>query len=338
MRPTSTGGHWEREEPQFFNFLELRSNALRDPSIAHGLNGTVVSYDTNNDSGSYLIELPRGWRRTFQQLEATVEFVLMHGDLAVNGQSAPNGGYVSIPQGVESVDLASAGGGLALLLWNSGMPIFPPPYMTVSVLDCNRAPWQEAAGRPVPHGALFKSLRRPDFVGDFAGGPGGCLRLVCLTPGYVDARQHVHHECWEEMYVVRGDLLMPGRGIMTRGTYFANPQEYWHAPMYSYGGAVLLVQTDAPQGPWGLREYPEGEQIAEAYFDECSWVTEPRHESWQESVWSEWDNRAAHVAWRATPNWSGWDDVVGRQVASKFRARYRPSVSSTADVPALTAP
>jgi hypothetical protein len=82
--------------------------------------------------------------------------------------------------------------------------------------------------------------------------------------------------------MLAGDLLMPERGRMAFGTYLGNPRHFWHAPMISQGGALMLYETDAPQGPWGIRDYPRGKAIAEAYFDTESWSELAVHRDWKD--------------------------------------------------------
>jgi hypothetical protein len=325
---------WRRDQPQLFDVFEVGLNVLREPEILSGVHGSILSQDNWTSSTTYIARFPNGWRWANDLEDATVEFFILEGDLRVNGSEVGAGGYASIPQGAGSIELASVSGALTLFYWNPDMPLFPPPLSKIRVTRSWKEPWQEALGRLPVHGTFFKSLRMPDFSGDFEGGPGGFLRLVVWTPGNHDPRQHVHHECWEEMFVLRGDVFMPERGVLGPGSYLSNPQEYWHAPFASHGGCVMLIQTDGPMGPWTLRDYPNGDEIIEAYLDSTSWARPPGGRRWADMPdWAAWQERPEYIAWRTQPNWEQWSDIVGREMASKSRAMRRKALIESEDSP-----
>ncbi len=89
------------------------------------------------------------------------------------------------------------------------------PYVTSvwrGELDSNR-------DAELTHGIMHKSLRWPDPTGgDRHGGPAGMIRFIVMTPGFGEARQEAHHECWEECIFLSGDLLIPQRGGTLAGT------------------------------------------------------------------------------------------------------------------------
>lgn len=317
--------HWRRDEPQFFNIYELDSERLRDPGLLYGVEGSILSRDSRTGSATYIAQLHSGWQWTEDLEDATLEIFVLEGDLRVDGTRVGGGGYAFIPQGSSSTELTSESGALALVFWNPDMPLFPPPYTRVRVTKYWKEPWHEAPHRLVLHGTFFKSLRLPDFSGDFEGGPGGFLRFFAHMPGNNDPRQHVHHDCWEEMFILRGDIFMPERGIVGFGTCLANPQEFWHAPFTSHGGCVMITHTDGPMGPWGLREYPSGDELIEAYLDSTSWAKPQEERRWEESEWRAWEDKPEHQAWRTRREWEAWSDEVGREMASKSRARHMTS-------------
>lgn len=69
--------------------------------------------------------------------------------------------------------------------------------------------------------------------------------------------------------MLRGDLLMPGRGIMRPGSNLANPPGLWHGPMTSKGGALMLINCDAPMDV----EYGDQTDADEldAYLQTAAW-------------------------------------------------------------------
>jgi hypothetical protein len=139
------------------------------------------------------------------------------------------------------------------------------------------------------HGVMHKYLRTPDRYEDGrGGGPQGILRFAVFTPGFAEARQEVHHQNWEEMIFLSGDLLMPERGLCGPGTVLANPAGLKHGPLISQRGSVMLYHTDAPVtvdfsaisgGPDVVEEYLCTTSLIEPAHTE-SWTGRPEYSLW----------------------------------------------------------
>jgi hypothetical protein len=310
-----------RDEPLFFNLFDLSLGTLRDVALTSGQEGAVVTVDRRSGARTELVRLDPGWAYRGDGDDATAELFVLEGEVVSAGQRARAGGYVLVGQGYGQSQLSSAKGATVIVLHNRDMPLFPPPHGSNYVLSSWREPWQQTAKPGIEaHGSFHKSLRRPDFSEPFHGGPGGLVRLSMLMPGYADGRQHVHHDCYEEMVLLRGDLLMPERGLMGPGTFLGNPQELWHAPVVSLGGALLLIHTDAPQGPWGFRPYPDGDALAEEYLDGTSWVGGASHTNWADMTsWHHWTERPQYAQWRSAAGSESWASEGGREQAAAFR-------------------
>ncbi|MCY4087967.1 MAG: DUF4437 domain-containing protein [Actinomycetia bacterium] len=269
--------HTSREQPQLYNVHELEWQPHSEVPALAGVSARLLSKDADGASMTVMAKLPAGWRAVEHADEATVELFVLEGGLAVNGEEVGAGGYVYLPRQTGSAELRSAGGAQVVAFWNAQLDAIHGTEIAL------RRVWQEpwiASSMPgALHGAMHKSLRLPD-VGDgkIHGGPGGLVRLVILTPGFLDDREHVH-SVWEEMLFLGGDLLMPNRGVIAPGSYLGNPAEHWHAPMITQRSSIMLLQTTAPidQVP---REFPWGREMAERYLDSESWLGEPAHQPW----------------------------------------------------------
>jgi hypothetical protein len=302
-----------------------RTDPLPEPAMFFGLEGIVLSCDYLAGSLTAVVTIPSAWQYAGEMHDGTVELFVLDGRMSVNTEDVRCGTYVHLPQGAGAVDVASASGATVVVAFNPDMPRFPPPYSQLTITKWWTEPWRATADGS--HGAFHKSLRRPDFSGpDFEGGPGGFFRLVLLTPGYSDCRQHVHHECWEEALVLRGDLLLAGSGQVGLGGYFAHPQEFWHGPFVSHGGALLLTQTDAPMGKWEFREDLHGEELVGEHLDSTPWTTVPVQAPWSDSAGrglgkaeASGDERRREPHTRR----DAWAADVGREMASRFRASLR---------------
>ena len=90
--------HWQRDEPTFYNFLALERNPLDAPDILAGLSGALMSTDPKSDAFTYVLNLPAGFSGRTDANLASLEFFVLTGDLALNGEQAGAGCYLHLPQ------------------------------------------------------------------------------------------------------------------------------------------------------------------------------------------------------------------------------------------------
>lgn len=324
----STPDRTRRDVPQFHSILAFDDEPLDGCPVVAGLHGVPVSADDATGAATYLARLPAGWSHDEAADLGCVELFVLEGDLACEGERVGVGGYVCLPQGCGGAQLSSERGARALVYWNPDMPQFPPPFARRRVTTLWAEPWQEVM--PGAHGVLQKCLRQPDLRAEvdgqqFDGGPGGYLRVYMLAPGLAIPDQHVHHECWEEVVLLKGDALIGGQGVMAPGSYQGNPQEWWHTPFGSQGGGLLLAHTDAPMGfPWPPRPYPDGAAILDDYIGTTPMLAHPTHRDWDDDPdLRRWSETEAYAAWRSSPEGAEWVHGAWRGGASAFRAARR---------------
>lgn len=330
--------HWRRDEPTFYNLLGLGRARLDAPDILGGLSGALMSRDLKSDAMTFVVEIPPGWSAQATGNDASLEFFLWRGDLALNGTSVGAGGYIHVPQLCGGGEITSHAGALALAFWNPHIPAFPYPYTRNRILK----PWEKDWTPSVPgsHGVMHKSLRLPDPVPHpvdegFDGGPGGYIRFQYIAPNVIAEEEHVHHECWEEIILLQGDVFLINEGQMGIGSVVGHPQEWYHAPFVSRGGALILVHTDAPMGfPWPPRPYPEARKLCGAYLDNLPLDESAAHVPWEDHpLRAIQDESATYQAWRKTQEgspWGGYEDGAvspyrpgGRGTSSTFRASWK---------------
>jgi hypothetical protein len=329
--------HWRRDAPGFYNFLALARGRVEAPAPIGGLTGALMSADPAHGAQTFLCEIPPGWQARYDALEASLEFFLLRGDLALGAETVGASGYIHLPQLCGGGALHSKAGALALVFWNPNIPAFPYPYTRNRLLSPGAMPWVNSV--PGGHGVKHKSLRKPDPVPHpvdegFDGGPGGYLRFQYIEPGLVAPLEHVHHECFEEIILLQGDCFLLNEGQMAIGSVVVHPQEWYHAPFATRSGAVILVHTDAPMGyPWPPRLYPGAEEMMAAYFAQADWEVPTTHLAWeQHPLKALQEGRPDYRAWRNSPEGRLWGDddsglVVpylpgGQGTASAFRASW----------------
>ena len=277
-----------REEPQFYDiYAQPWRQAHGQHEVVNGLETRLVSHDNRTGAATYMAELPAGFRRTLKADEAAVEAFVMRGDLSVNGESVGCSGFLGIPQYCGPAKLASRGGATVYFFINPNLPL--PAYTSgIHVSRVWRQQWIHAEMTNLRHGLMFKSLRVPDPAsGALHGGPGGFLRMTLMTPGFMEPRHEVHHSCWEEIIILKGDLMMKDRGLHAGGTYLGNPTNMWHYPAATLAGCLLLIQTDAAQDV-EFRNYDGGYPFLADYLDTASWLDEPKHSCWAHPVETEY--------------------------------------------------
>ncbi|MDX2224766.1 MAG: hypothetical protein SFV21_18580 [Rhodospirillaceae bacterium] len=327
--------HWRRDEPTFYNFLALGRARLDAPAPLGGMSGALMSRDPKSGAHTFVVEAPPGWRARTDATDASLEFFLLRGDMALNGETVGSGGYLHLPQLSGGGEIHSRTGALALAFLNPNIPAFSYPLTRNRAIKTWQKPWTPSI--PGAHGVMHKSLRLPDPVPHphdegFDGGPGGYLRFQYIEPNMISEAEHVHHECWEEIILLQGDCFLVNEGQMGIGSVVGHPQEWYHAPFVSRSGALILVHTDAPMGfPWPPRPYPEARKLCGAYLDGAPYDAPTPHVPWHDHpIRALQEQSADYQAWRASAEgqkWGGYETTTevpyrpaGRGVASDYRA------------------
>jgi len=319
-----------RDEPHFYSYLRQSRETLNDLAVLQGLEGALLTRDHLDDASTYVAEFPAGWEQTEEGDDASLEFFVLRGSLTARGEgldeageTAPSGGYVHLPQGCGGGDLSTTTGAVALAFWNPNLPAFPPPFTknrTNSFLDLE---WRPSV--PGMHSIMHAPLRLPDPMGEtYAGGPGGHLRLEYIIPGMNTPFEHNHHACWEELFLLEGDIFIADEGVMAPGTSVSHPQEWWHGPFASARACLFIVHTDAPMDlPWGRRDYPFQVDLCNAYINETEWDQPVEEKTWDELPWkARFQDNPEFQDWLRTKDAEEWGKKVGRNVASSFRASW----------------
>ena len=100
----------------------------------------------------------------------------------------------------------------------------------------------------------------------------------------------MHPGCWEEIFFIAGDLLMPKRGFGGPGTLLVNPADYPHGPYVSQKGVLLITHAVTPMGTT-YEDFPSGPGICQHYIETTplventvseAWETRPEKAAWEE--------------------------------------------------------
>jgi hypothetical protein len=260
-----------RDRPRLYDMEGIPWHPIRGAPLV-GCEARTISQDRRVGAKSLMVRIPRGWHSARYATSLTMEWFVLSGGMSIDARAATSGWFASIPAGSSGVDVISRSGCLALC--------FQQPMARnadgIEIRNMWQVPWHESTLAGVPAGLMSKSLRTPDPVRvvrgkRFTGGSDGFLRLVSLAPGWSTAEQERHSKCWEENIMVRGDLMMVGRGVMAAGSCLAHPAGTAHGPMVTKGGALMVVHCDAPMDvTWSRLE--NGELEISRYLGAAPWA------------------------------------------------------------------
>lgn len=340
--------HFRRDEPAFYNSLALDRTRLDAPDVLGGLTGALMSKDFKSDAHTFIVEIPAGWRAKTDAQLASLEFFLLRGDLALNGESVGSSGYIHVPQACGGGELTSKTGAVAYAFWNPNIPAYAYPVTRNRTINALDKGWSNSLPGHCTGSVMHKSMRLPDPAPHpdeegFDGGPGGFIKLMYIAPNVVAEAEHVHHECFEEIILLHGDVLLLNEGQMAPGSVVCHPQEWYHAPFVTRGGALILVHTDGPMGyPWPPRDYPHGHDLCKQYVETLPFDTPVQHIPWdQHPLAKVQEESPEYQAWRKTPEgqkWGGYEPLANvpyRPGGRGTQSEYRGSWTRKGDTPAI---
>lgn len=173
-------------------------------------------------------------------LAAELDAYVLSGGGVLNGETLEVNDYVHVAAGTE-LDLVPGVRGLVLYCGFWTTPVFGPgdgDESGVSVTHTERLQWTPATWsgevelRP---GAMLKTLRKDDRA---------YIYLAAMMPGWRSESEE-SHPVYEESYKIYGDVLMGARGVMREGSYFFRSPHVFHGPLYSRGGTMSFIRSDA---------------------------------------------------------------------------------------------
>lgn len=198
-------------------------------------------------------------------LAAEADIYVLSGGGVCNGEPIGVNDYVHVAAGAR-VDLVPGVRGLVLYAGFWATPTFGPgdgDQGAVSVTHTERLEWTPATWSgevALAAGAMLKTLREDDRA---------YIYLAAMMPGWRSESEEAH-PVYEESYKVYGDVLMGSRGVMREGSYFFRSPGVFHGPLYSRGGTMSFIRSDATTTT-EYRDPPPGgawdELARQAYVD-----------------------------------------------------------------------
>ncbi|MFC4852201.1 DUF4437 domain-containing protein [Actinophytocola glycyrrhizae] len=255
---------WNRSDVDFVDSADVpwERPAEGEFGVAGGGRRRVLSRDPGDGAATAVqrvIDAQRG------VLAAEADIYVLSGGGVLNGEPIAVNDYVHVAAGAE-VDLVPGVRGLVLYCGFWAPPAFGPGAGDrggVAVTHTERLQWTPATWsgevelRP---GAMLKTLRRDDRA---------YIYLAAMMPGWRSESEEAH-PVYEESYKIYGDVLMGARGVMREGSYFFRSPGVFHGPLYSRGGTMSFIRSDAATTT-EYRDPPPGgawdELARQAYVD-----------------------------------------------------------------------
>jgi hypothetical protein len=225
---------------------------LGDGAFAGGLR-SLLSEDADTGAWTGLLGLEEGWEGNLGGLGRPVEFFVLRGRLSIGGRQLATGHYGYVPA-TQAAPLAAQDGAVVLVM------VEPPgegngPSQFVDTLTVPYRP----SGRHVdiPPGIVNKRLRVDPSTGDETW-------LAAVVPEWTESRAEIHPTV-EECFMIRGDILLGGRGAMGPGCYFWRPPMVRHGPMYSRTGGLFFFRSKGGRLGVDYEEVAGWEEVVGAY-------------------------------------------------------------------------
>ncbi|MGW9350674.1 DUF4437 domain-containing protein [Nocardiopsis flavescens] len=231
---------WDRNDVDFADTHLLPWERVPDGEFG-AAGGGVHRVLSTSLSGPARTTVTRVRERQSGTLAADLDLYVLAGSGTLNGAPVGQADYLYLPAGT-AVDLAPAVVGLTLYCGFWGAAALLPEegsaagavHLRTEELDWDSPGWSgDVALRP---GALVKRLRDDDRAH---------IYLAAMVPGWRSEMEE-SHPVYEESYKVYGDILMGARGVMREGSYFFRSPDVYHGPLYSRGGTMSFIRSNAP--------------------------------------------------------------------------------------------
>jgi hypothetical protein len=213
------------------------------------VDGKLLSRDDSNGGFSALFRYPAGWRQDDRDLMHPEEFLVLKGELIVDGQAFGLHHYAYRPAR-EGGRWSTRTGAVVLTFAEPGTDEAPLHVDTLAL------PWDTSHMDP---GVRYLNMGRKNLR--HWPGESGRTYLLAGMPQVMppDGKQGLErHPYPEEAFMIAGDLTLTN-GVLRQGGYFWQPPGKWHGGMASVAGFLMLVRTpgsDAPIVEWSRERLP----------------------------------------------------------------------------------
>jgi Domain of unknown function (DUF4437) len=242
-----------RPHIEFVQASDLVAVTVGDGALA-GTSSRLLSRDEDTGAWTGLLVFQPRWEGDLGRLRRPLELLVLRGALSIGGRRRAAGHYFYAPGTDAAPAFATRDGALALVM------VEPPGEGSAPAhaVDTSTLPYRPSGRHAdIPPGIVNKLLRVDPVTGDETW-------LAAVAPEWMEARAEIHPTV-EECFMIRGDILLGGRGVMGPGSYFWRPPMVRHGPMYSRTGGLFFFRSKGGRLGVDYEEVPDWEEIVAAY-------------------------------------------------------------------------
>ena len=244
---------------------------VADVTPHDGVEAKILSQDSSTGAASLILHYPPGFTvDTAHWLAATEEFLVLDGELEMNGRAYAAHAFANLPPGYMRGRIASPRGATLLTFFDRApaMGKGAPPVIDgnelVEHLDVVRMEWDSTGIDP---GLAFMGIKRKTLRRDHARDQRASFLIATAPHNHPKdwACPSLTHPCVEECFMLAGDLTGP-QGVLHTGCYFWRPPGIAHGPFGSrYGSLSLIRFVDGKHvNVWGNEALPYAYDVPHA--------------------------------------------------------------------------
>lgn len=230
---------WNRPDVDFVQSQDVPWQSVPDGAFgaAQGGRKRVLSRDAGAGAETALHRLTGHHRGV---LSAGVDLFVVAGEGLLDGEPLRTGDYVHARAG-SALDLVASVRGLTVYAGFWGEPGFAPgtgsgePLLRITTERQEWVPAGWSGEVRLEPGAMSKTLRSDGDVH---------IYLAAMMPGWKSPMAEAH-PVYEESFKIYGDVLMGPLGVIREGGYFFRSPGVFHGPLYSRGGTMSFIRSDA---------------------------------------------------------------------------------------------
>ena len=218
------------------------------PGFSPGMRYKMLSLDTDSGACSMTVQLDSGYRQPPGFSWAERELMIIEGELRVGDRQCRKGHYFYIPPGYAMPEIATTGGCLLLMMYNTSAPSHEEAteHHPLAQIDLYHdvdsymdMPWAPGnlVSPAVASGCMIKLL-------NFNPISYAMTFLYCMSPAFFQDNIS-YHDCAEESYHLWGTSWMMQFGNLPTGGYFWRPAYINHGAFASQFGCIALGRVDS---------------------------------------------------------------------------------------------
>jgi hypothetical protein len=221
-----------------------------------GTRRRLMSEDDEDGASTAIVTFPGAWSVDLAGERRPLELFVLRGTLTLDGADAGPGTYAYLPPAAGARVLASTDGADALVMIEPEQADASAEAPTI--IDTTEGRWQPPGlDADVPPGILIKLLRVDPVARDWTW-------VAATVPGWEEQRAEIHPTV-EECLMLRGDVLLGERGVMSAGSYFWRPPMVRHGPMFCRNGGLFFFRTKGGGMDVTWEDVPNWRELVAAY-------------------------------------------------------------------------